>query len=203
MNFRDSYKNDVSKIVPDAQYKNDLLKKLEKAEKNESERKRKLNITVKVCSSCAAMLAIAVSVSLAFKNPENKSSNLTEHGYHQTDSQSSTGLFTQPCWYDSSMSDKQIYELFIRRLSDSSDLTDLYMNNTNSFTDDNLLDQSSINSLCKKISHASVTDKSTDDITDTDGVYYMAQFKNSDIIKFVIYDDCYVLIKNVDAVFIY
>ncbi len=200
MNFKESYKRDNEKIVPDAEYRDNLEKKIEMALSEESKRRKNISVTFKILSSCAAALVLVIAVTIGVRNSQNNNQDsIINHAGAGKQTSSSATIFSQSSWYDSEMSYSQIYELFIRRMSDSSDLTYLYMNNNNTFDDENLFDNTETEKLIKEIYSASVTDKTEKELDNA--VYYMAQFKNGDIIKFIIYDNTYVKIKNIDCVF--
>ncbi|MDO5558184.1 MAG: hypothetical protein Q4F95_01155 [Oscillospiraceae bacterium] len=198
MNFKDSYKRDNEKIVPDPEFISDLEKKLEIMSSQEIKRRKNISVAFKICSSCAAAVILTVGITLGVR----RSSGSIDNPMHQAGKQTGAGsaVFSQSDWYDSGMTCSEIYEVFINRMADSSDLSLLYRSSSNTFTDEDLMnDKDEIKSLVKSYSRVTVSDKDEKDLNNA--VYYMAQFENGDIIKFIIYDGMYVKIKNIDAVF--
>ncbi len=204
MNFKDSYKKDNEKIVPDAAFLEKLANEMENAK---AEQKRNKMKKIRYISSAAACLLVVVGGILIYSNSNNNvpmtddsqgGSSFTIKAGKNDNNSKGNNIFKDNTWYDEDMSEVQIYSEFISKISNNDDLNKLYQSDAETFEDNDLVDEKEISELISRIKNADMFENKAEL---EKPVNYMAVLNSGDVIKFSIYDDSYVKINGVEAVF--
>ena len=188
--FREKYKNDNEMINPS----DDFLGKL----KTEMKKEEKLKIThivgrnrkILMTASSIAFVFIGITAFSRISSiQKNDIVQKTEINYSEEKSQEQKGLFSNSKWYDSNLSAQEIYDKFIERISSQNDLEKLSTSSSNQFTDNDIMNESEVRDLAELLKGGTLIED--EDYSKENPEYYMADFKNGDVIKFTIYDNKY------------
>lgn len=198
MSFKEEYKESFDSIVPDPTFLDELSRKMK-----QEEQKRHRNLKPLVVAACLCILVLAgAGIWRGFyKFPESSEPVSVNTGTTVKNPTAEPNLFDSSGWYQEGDSPDQIFADFIGRLKDDSLVENVYKNTQNVFTDDMVLSSTEIHSLAERIGQAEEVAEKPDDSGDK--VYYMAEFKNGDIIKFVLTDREYFSFLDLDAVYKY
>lgn len=197
--FKDEYKKDNELIKPSKEFLDKL--KMEMKKEEEKQKTYKLFNTRKI-AAVAAILAVAIISAGSYNKMVNTEKNKVvnqaeiskEHNKTNSNNKSDEGqqgnLFNNSSWYDSNMTSEEIFSVFVKRLSSKDDLKELSVSDTEDFTDSDPMDERAVNEVISLLKDGR---KAEDDSSDLkkNPKYYMASFKNGDIIKFIIYDNKY------------
>lgn len=188
MSFKEEYKKAYDNIVPDKEFIEQLSGKM-KAEKQKN-RKVPYKVPAVVAGvAIVVLICLAAAHVLNSKPKPSKSVPVNVGNPLQTPS-SETGTFAAQKWYNPDDEPEKILSDFFNRLADSKQLKALYQNTENNFTEELAVSGEDTDLLAETFHFAKViSEKQQDGQGNT--VYYMAQFYNGDIIKFVITDDKY------------
>lgn len=105
-------------------------------------------------------------------------------------------------WYEDGMTDEECAKLLAERLTDGEDLEYLSVSDTPVFTDADEADGEEIYRLAESVENSVCADDSViSEDCGEDARYYMAVFANGDIVKITVYEDNYIIISDIDAVF--
>lgn len=201
MNFKDNFEKDMEHIKPDAEFVRNLSEKMKQASAEQSkvsqfpEKKKKIQ-TYKYLISAAAVLILLVSgiTAITYFNgngSSNKQKRLEQQG--MTDSLIPTGenIFNTEKWYTNCDTETEIYELFIKRITDDEDLIKIYESDESLFDESMLMNTEEIEHLIQKLEIGNVDDSGENGLENLTYKYYMAVFDNGDIIKFTVYENSY------------
>ncbi|MCI8670331.1 MAG: hypothetical protein HFI34_12580 [Lachnospiraceae bacterium] len=200
MNFKDSYKNDMDKIGPDREFIRNLNTSLQAV----SGRPQK---TVKffrhgIVSAVVLLMIFTVGSGLALWYSGRKSGggapNLDQQGNMESSVSVGETVFDKQKWFENCDTEQDIYNLFIRRISDENDLVKIYKNNEEKFDNSMLMGQKEIDSLTYMLQRGRIGDERGVNTENIKAEYYMAVFENGDIIKFSIYESNALKLKEFD-----
>lgn len=206
MNFKNRYKNDIEKIVPDDTFLSKLSSEMENAR---AEKKRsKIRIAY---SSVAAVLVLAVfgvgfrfyNSSLSPKTDSSKNNNSNGNIIINAGKDSSDNLATNQFgetdkWCDDSLSVQENLNIFISKLSNPNDIKKLYSSSEEVFTDSDLMVPEQIRNISEKIKTATIYEET---IPDNSPQYYMAVLNDGNIVKFTIFDHKYITVNDLESTF--
>lgn len=189
--FREKYKKDNDIINPS----NDFLENLKVEMKKEEVKNYKYrgNNNKKILLTAATIALVVISIAAynkIFNIQRNNIIQSAEVSDSNQKNESENGLFSNSKWYDPTLSNKEVYDIFIKRLSSTEDLKELSVSNTNEFTNSEIMKKSDIEKLVDLIKNATLIEG--EEHSKENPIYYMASFKNGDIIKFTIYNNRYV-----------
>lgn len=206
MNFKDSYKKDMGQITPDKDFVRNLSLKLKEASDYstipaESDRKKRTIFRYRHLAAAAVILLVFIAGIGAgiFLNRNNFSDNfhhIGQQGMRETIVPTGEPIFDTKKWYEDCETEQDICRLFIQRLSDTADLTKLYKSNENVFDDSMQMNPEEISELVKLIQNGTVDYEEENHLENQKAEYYMAIFKNGDVIKFSMYNHCIIKLKE-------
>lgn len=198
MSFRDEYKESYDSIVPDQAFLDRLSRKMK-----QEEQKRHRNRKPLVAAACLCFLVLAGVIvwNVTYGLPKASQPVPVNTGTTLKNPTAEPNLFDTSGWYHEGDSAEKIFTDFVGRLKDASLVDAVYKNSENVFTDDMILSSDEIRSLAEMIGQAEEVQEKPDDIGEKE--YYMAEFKNGDIIKFVLTDQGYFSFLDLDAVYKY
>lgn len=187
MSFKDEYKKSYDDIVPDKEFIEQLSEKM-----NEEQHKRK-KISYRLLTTFTGILLILFAGFITFhvlKGFSQSSKPIPQHmGKSLSTPSSEIGTFTTPKWYSPDDEPEKILSDFLERLGDREQLAVLYQSTENDFTKEQSVPEAELKQMIEKLQSAKVLAKEQKD--KPFGSYYMAEFHNGDIIKFVVTDDGY------------
>lgn len=197
MSFKDEYKKSYDNIVPDQKFIDRLSAKLEQ----EQQKRRRGNYGIPAI--LAGVLVLLVVSLTAFHiitgNSEPSRPVQVNTGSTLQTPSAEIGTFSTPKWYGEEDQPGKILSDFAKRLRDKKQLQELYCSNENNFTDETCVSGKERKQLEEKIASGSFL--SEEQRNAEQSTYYMAQFENGDIIKFVVLDDRY--LKFLDLEYLY
>lgn len=203
--FEDEYRKLEGNIKPSEDFRLRLENILEIENKKQSEKKGKTKRYKSVFISLAACVVIAVTVFLISsakpvetakpETPGNMGNMNTPFDYTKSFNVQSIGSSE---WFDKDNTPEQCVKFLAERIRDKSDLAYIKANNENTFADVADIDEKQINELADMLDTVTVTNI---DIEKNEAEYYMAVFGNGDIAKFTVYNNKYIIISGLDAVF--
>ncbi len=198
MSFKDEYKESYDSIVPDQTFLDRLSRKMKQEEQKKHKSRKPL-----VAAACLCLLVLAgVMVwNAIYGLPKTSEPVSVNTGTSVKDPTAKPNLFDTSRWYHEGDSADKIFTDFVGRLRDAGLVEAVYKNSENLFTDDMILSSKEIQSLAEMIKEAEEVSDKPDDMGEME--YYMAEFKNGDIIKFVLTDRGYFSFLDLDAVYKY
>ncbi len=206
MNFKDSYKKDMEQITPDKDFVRNLSLKLKEASEYptipaKSVRNKRTIFRYRYLAAAAVILLVFIAgtgagIFINRNNFSDNSDNIGQQGVTETIVPTGEPIFDTKKWYEDCETEQDICRLFIQRLSDTTDLTKLYKNNENVFDDSMQMNQEDIRELVKLIQNGRVDYEEETRMESRKTEYYMAVFKNGDVIKFSIYNNCILKLKE-------
>lgn len=197
MSFRDEYKEAVDQIVPDKEFLDELSGKMKAEQKMEKK-------TYPKALMAAACICLCVLIGFGVRYVRMRTSDDLEPmqvntGNTLQNSTAEPNLFDTSKWYRVEDGAEKIFSDFVKRLQEDGEWEAVYKNTENHFTDDMLLSQKEVHDLAQRIQGAGVLADKPDDIGEE--TYFMAEFGNGDIIKFVLSDDGYFFFLDLDYVY--
>lgn len=178
MNFKESYKSDYENIKTDETFKKQLSEEMNKV--RVPARRGKMLFSV-----CAAAAVIVFAVGLRFIASSGDGSEIIhEQAGTVTEVSGTTGLFAREKWYADAETDMEIWDKF-RELTESGDITSLYMGSSEQLGDGDILTAAEAEELSRKLSGA-VPCESTE--LSGEISFCMAVFGDGKIVKFRISD---------------
>lgn len=188
--FREKYKKDNEMVNPSDEFLEKLKMKMKEEESLKS--RHKINRSKKILLTAASIALVFVSVAAynkIFSSQESTIIQPTEISDNAGKNEGQSGLFSNSKWYDSSLSSEEIYHEFITRMSSQNDLNQLSVSNSNEFTEGDIMKEPEVTELVNLLKAGTlIKDES---YSKENPKYYMANFKNGDVIKFTIYDNKY------------
>lgn len=187
MSFKDEYKRSYDNIVPAKEFLEQL------SEKMEEEKQKKRHAYFKplaVAASVVLILAAGLGTFHILKGDSQPSEPIHVNTGNTLQTPSSEiGTFATPKWYDVDDKPEKIMIDFSKRLGDRKQLKKLYQNTENNFTDEMPVSGEEIDQLSQRMQSAKMI---SEELPESENkVYYMAEFRDGDIIKFVVTDDIY------------
>jgi len=210
MNFKDEYKKAVDTIVPDEQFIEKLSEKMKQEQGEPKHIRRKANWKPLVAAACLCVVVLA-GVTVSWINGKNKGKpesmsvsigNTTEKPTEVPttgEKDNNQNLFAGTQWYQEGDSAENILKDFVGRLLDSSQVETVYKNTENTFAEDMSISEAEVRALAEKIEVGSLLEENPADIGNNE--YYMAEFKNGDIIKFILTDTGYFKFQDLEFIF--
>lgn len=195
MSFRDEYKETVDRIVPDQEFVDALSQKM----KREQEKKRKPYRLFAAAACVCVLLLAGLAGYLWNRAPEISEPVQVNTGNTLQNPTAEPNLFDPSKWYHEGDGAEKIFSGFVGRLQKKGEWSRVYRNTENYFTDDMLLSEGEILELADQIREAKVAGQKPEDAGRE--VYYMAEFENGDIIKFVLYEDGYFCFQDLDYIY--
>lgn len=186
MSFKDEYKKSYDDIVPDKEFIKQLSGKMQK----EQQKRQKISYRVLTALiSIVFILFVGFAAVQLIKGFSQKSKPLQVHtGNTFPIVSSEPGTFAPARWYNPSDNPEKILTDFLARLGDDEQLAVLYQGTGNNFVKEQTVSETTINQIIEQLQTAEVLKEQK---SKQGGSYYMAEFQNGDIIKFVITDDGY------------
>lgn len=197
MSFKEEYKDAFDKIVPEQEF---LDKLSEKMKKEQQKRKRPyLKPLVTAACICLIILSGVAAVKLHTGNSGDLEPVHVNTGNTLKNPTKEPNLFATPKWYNENESPEKILSDFTERLEAGKELETLYKNTENNFTDEMIVSSDEIQELAGKLHSAEMISEEVG--ASDERTYYMAEFSNGDIIKFVIQDDTYFYFMDLEYVY--
>lgn len=196
MSFRDEYKEAFRDIVPDEEFVDELAGKM----KREQGRKGKPHRKALAAAACLCMVVlIGLAVHIRNKGTELSEPLQVNTGSTLVDPTSKPNLFGISKWYQEGDSPEKIFSDFLQRLQDADEPTKVYENTENQFSDAMLLSEEEIRELSERLGAAEPVEEKPEEAGQKN--YYMAEFENGDIIKFIVYEDGFFCFQDLDVVY--
>lgn len=192
MNFKDRYKQVYEDIKPDAVFSEQLARKLEQEQKTMSSR-RKVWISTGVAAAAAVVCMIAINIGEPEKQPDMQG---IQNKAETVDTPSAGHGFGDRTWYGDARTSDEMLEAF-QTLLQEEEIKTLYCSDAEVFEEQDILAREEIASLVNTLSGA----KNADEQVSGECKYYMLVFANGDIVKFEIYDDRYLKLKDSDGIY--
>ena len=210
MNFKNEYKKAVDTIVPDEKFLANLSEKMKQEQEGQVYSRRKTYWKPLVAAACLCVVVLAGMAvgKLYWGNPDEAESMPVAIGntaaptnVPETDEKNKNqNLFVEEQWYQEGDSAEKILNDFVGRLQDGSQVEAVYKNVENTFTEDMTLSAVEVSTLAEQIAMGSVQEKEPEDMGKKE--YYMAEFKNGDIIKFVLSDTGYFMFQDLQHIYL-
>lgn len=197
MSFKDEYKEAFDSVVPDKAFLDELSEKMKKEERRK--RKRVRNGLVAAASLLVLAVLGLILSHMADIVPEDTEPVRIHTGNTLRKPTEEPNLFGSSKWYKESDGADKIISDFAKRLGSGEELEVLYQNTENYFTDDQILPESETRELSEQMETAEVVTEPAGEMGSQ--LYYMAQFKNGDIIKFSIYENGYFTFQDYEAIY--
>lgn len=199
MSFKDEYKKSYDDIVPDQKF----IKQL--SEKMNQEQQKRQKISYRVLQALVSIVLILFAGFSAFwliGRFSQPSKPLQVHtGKSLPAISSEPGTFASDKWYDADAGPEEILSVFLERLGDKEQLVALYQSTENDFAKEQAVSETEIRQMIEKLRTAEPV--SEEQSSQPDGNYYMAEFQNGDIVKFVITADGYFHFLDLDYIYQY
>lgn len=197
MSFKEEYKDAFDKIVPEQEF----LDKLSEKMKKEQQKKKRPYLKPLVTAACICLIILSGVAAVKFHtgNSGDLEPVHINTGNTLKNPTKEPNLFATPKWYNENESPEKILSNFTERLETGKELETLYENTENNFTDDMIVPFDRIRELTAKLHSAEVVSEEVDNSEER--TYYMAEFSNGDIIKFVIQDDTYFYFMDLEYVY--
>lgn len=196
MSFRDEYKEAFRDIVPDEEFVDELSRKM----KREQESKGRSYKRPFVAAACLCLIVLIGLAGYFLNSKTEPSESVQVHtGNMPVDRTTEPDLFTRPKWYQEGAGPETVFSDFLSRLQDGRERIRVYKNTENQFSDDMLLSEEEIRELAERIQRAEPVEEKPENSGKKE--YYMAEFENGDIIKFVIYEDGLFCFQDLDTVY--
>lgn len=188
--FREKYKKDNEMINPSNDFLENLKVEMKKEEAKNHNYRFSNNKKILLTAATIALVVIGITTyNKIFNIQRNNIIQSAEVSDSSQMNESENGLFSNSKWYDQSLSNEEIYDIFIKRLSSPEDLKELSTSNSNEFTNSEVIEKSDVDKLVGLLENASLIED--ENYSKENPMYYMASFKNGDIIKFTIYNNRY------------
>lgn len=188
--FREKYKKDNEMINPSNDFLENLKVEMKKEEAKNHNYRFSNNKKILLTAATIALVVIGITTyNKIFNIQRNNIIQSAEVSDSSQMNESENGLFSNSKWYDQSLSNEEIYDIFIKRLSSPEDLKELSTSNSNEFTNSEVIKKSDVEKLVDLLENASLIEG--EKYSEENPTYYMASFKNGDIIKFTIYNNRY------------
>ncbi len=208
MNFKSKYKEYNESIVPDGKFINELADKMDCARTSQN---KKITINKYVIYT-AALFIIAgglfftldrnnyLSEDMPIYEESSESNRFELKGGNVTEDKGITekNYFSDNNWYNENTETADLPKVLASRLYDNTDMDKLYVSEEEVF-DDMIASEEEIKELSSLVNLAEVADESEEPVSP---VYYMAVFKNGDIVKFTVWNNCFITINGVNALYI-
>lgn len=195
MSFRDEYKEAFRDIVPDKKFVDELSGTL----KREQEKKRMPYRKQLVAAFVCLLIVAGVAGYLLGRVPESSQPVQVNTGNTMVDPTSEPNLFGKSKWYQEGDGPEKILRGFLSRLQDGGEQVRVYENKENQFSDDMLLSGEELRELAEQIRTARPSQEKPGNTEKK--LYYMAEFPNGDIIKFVISEDGFFYFQDLDTIY--
>lgn len=196
MSFRDEYKEAFRDIVPNEEFIDELSAKM----KREQESKRRSYRRPFVVAACLCLIVL-IGLARHFLNSGTEPTGPVQvhTGNMPVDPTSKPNLFGASKWYQEGARPENVFSDFWSRLKDGREYVRVYKNTENQFSDDMLLSEEEIHELAERIQGAEPVQDEQEGSGQRE--YYMAEFENGDIIKFVVYEDGFFCFQDLDTVY--
>lgn len=199
--FKEKYKKDNEMINPSDEFLERLKMKMEEEEKSEG--KHKASYSKKILLTAASIALIFISITVYNKNFNTGTNNIIQSAEISDSSEKSenkNNIFSNSKWYDSSLSNEEVYHVFIERISSKEDLKELSVSSEKNFNDSKTMTKEEIEKLVELLDNGRLIGQ--EGYSKDNPKYYMASFKNGDVIKFTTYNDDYFECNEFKGVFL-
>lgn len=197
MSFKDEYKKSYDDIVPDKEFIKQLSEKMNK------ERNKRQKISYRILTVLASIVLIffvGFGTFHLIKGFSKQSKPLqVRTGKTLPSISSELRSFAPAKWYNPDDKAEKILSDFLKRLGDEEQLVALHQSTENTFMESRSVPEADINQMIGKLQAATIVLE--EKRNQPDGDYYMAEFQNGDIIKFIITEDGYFWFLDLEYVY--
>lgn len=211
MNFKDSYQKENESIQPDKHFLQELAVQMEE-EKRAVYRKKKLAVSVGSLAAAAAVCAVVVNIGFFKQGTEQQ--NIVQKA-EMAESTTEGHSFGVKVWYGDADTAEEIMDCFQTLLSEEN-IKALYCSEMEEYTEENRLSEEESKELAARLTKAeAVAEEEAEELAvrlksaeqkeeETAGScqYYMLVFENGDIVKFEIYGEMYLKLKECEGIFL-
>lgn len=192
MNFKDSYKQENEEIRPDGAFIDQLAQQMKQEQRAQRNRKK---IWVSTGSlAAAAVLCIVVFQGMKPTAPIEQQDMQVKAQAEET--QATGHGFDYQAWYGDAETEEEIFAAF-QTLLEEEQVKTLYCSDTEEYNEEDILSEEEVDELVRTLQGA---EHSEEDVSVT-CKYYMAVFENGSIVKFKIYQDEYLILKDSESVY--
>lgn len=192
MNFKDSYKKENEEIKPDAAFVNQLAGQMEREKRMQRNRKKMIASTGVVAAAAAMCVLVLHGVEPLAQRNEQDIQNKAEVVETQTTGHS----FGNRVWYGDAETEEEMFQAFLTLLKEEK-IEKLYCSDMEEYLDEDVVSEKEADKLIKKLCSAELTEAEADGACK----HYMAVFENGKIVKFEIYGDKYLKLKDSEALY--
>lgn len=199
MNFKDSYKNDMDNISPDREFIRNLNTRLQKVSEQPQKKVRFSYRGIALAAALLIVFTIGSGLVIRYSGRNSDGShNMNQQGNTESSVFVGDTIFNKQKWYENCETEQDIYNLFIHRISDKNDLVKIYKNDEEKFEDSMLMSGEDIDILINMLQSGRIDDEGEVNSETINAEYYMAVFDNGDIIKFSLYENNILKLKEFD-----
>lgn len=192
MNFKDKYQQENEEITLDAAFTAKLADQMKKEQRAQRRRKKML-----VSMGGVAAAAITCVVVLHGINTSNQSEQQdVQKKAEAVETHNEGHGFGHQAWYGDAETEEEIFEAFRVLLRDEQ-IETLYCSDIEEYEEEDILSKDEAEKIIKTLQKAEASDGEAEG----ECKYYMAVFENGSIVKFEIYGEKYLKLKDSESVY--
>lgn len=197
MNFKDKYQQENEEITLDAAFTSRLAEQMKK-EQQIQRRRKKMMVSIGGVAAAAVMCVVVLQGVNTSKQPEQTEKTEVQNKAEAVETQIGGHSFGRQAWYGDAETEEEIFAAFRTLLRDEQ-IEKLYCSDTEEYEEENILPADEAEKVVKALQNAEAVD------AEAGGgcKYYMAVFENGNIVKFEIYGEKYLKLKDSGALYSY
>lgn len=198
MNFKDKYQQENEEITLDAAFTSRLAEQMKK-EQQIQRRRKKMMVSIGGVAAAAVMCVVVLQGVNTSKQPEQTEKTEVQNkaeAVEKAETHTAGHSFGHQAWYGDAETEEEIFEAFQTLLRDEK-LENLYCSDTEEYED--ILSEDEAEKVVKALQNAEASDAEADG----ECKYYMAVFENGSIVKFEIYGEKYLKLKDSEMLYSY
>lgn len=213
--FKEEYRKEMQKIIPDSSFLQNLAVKMEQETKNSPREKinihdkgKKSGHKVLIWSTTAAAAVICIGIGIWWKGRNgfvDTNDNIMKQnaGGMLEQTETSEGIFNGSSWYGNETKPERIFEILVEKMTEDHRLV-LSSSKGKNFQNAIELDTEKSTEMIKRLSEGQFIGnlKDTEELLTESPTYYLAEFQDGTVVKFAVYGEKYFFCSEIDGVFV-
>lgn len=211
--FKEEYRKEMQKITPDSSFLQGLASEMEREERNLREkdhikRNRKSGKKVLAWSAAAAAALICIGISILWRKtnalaPANENLMKQNAGGILEQTENKEGIFNGSSWYGNETEPEEIYKILMEKMTEDPEMK-LTVSDEENFQHAEQLSSEKTAEMAQMLAEGHLWENGEEakDLSTENPVYYLAEFQDKTVVKFVVYDDRYFYCREIDGIFI-
>lgn len=193
MNFKDKYRQENEEIVLDAAFTNQLAGQMKK-EREAQRRRKKMLVSMGGVAAAAVMCVVVLhGVNNTTTQPEQQD---VQKKAETVETSAGGHGFGHQMWYGDAETEEEIFEAFMNVLQNKK-IETLYCSDAEEYEEENILSEKETEKIVEALQKAEVSKEELEGKCK----YFMAVFENGSIVKFEIYGEKYLKLKDSELVY--